>query len=600
MAGMILYMAVTALAVGLLIVVHEFGHFVAAKAIGVRVETFSVGFGTKLLSATYGDTEYALSAVPLGGYVKLAGEHPDESEGKPDEFYSKSPGQRAIVFSAGVVFNAVLAVLCFIAAFTVGVPFTEASVGQMAQGGPAWEVGLQRGDQIVSIDDQPVRDYNDLSRYVALSAGDTVTVDVKRGGEALSYRMKPEYNPQQGFDWLGFGPPMAPTVMGLGKTVGQEGRCPACEAGIKLRDRIVAVNGASVDTAAEVGEMLEELPQRQVSVTVERDGEKHQLMAMTEARRNYGIGISYVTATIEALRSGGVAAENGLRPGDTITAVNGEEVQSIVAVRDILEDAGEETELTVTRGDSGTTTVTVDLSARDAAEDFLFGIQCAVTDRLTWVEEGSPAWKAGMRPGDVITSVDGENVDDWEAIKRAIANKQDSPLGISWRHEDEEQSATVTPVIMDEVGILGIQFTETKKTIQRYGIGGAVKAGFSKTYGTVADMYLTIRGFARQEVSPKTMGGIITIAYVTYSAARQGVGKLFYFMAFISATLAFINILPIPVLDGGHIVFVGIEKLRGKPVSEKVMAIVQYIGLAFLILLILYVTKNDIVRLFGL
>jgi len=171
---------------------------------------------------------------------------------------------------------------------------------------------------------------------------------------------------------------------------------------------------------------------------------------------------------------------------------------------------------------------------------------------------------------------------------------------VSWRHDEQTRSATLTPELQDPAGMLGIQFNETRKTIQRYGIAGAVQAGLSKTYGTAVDMYLTIRGFARQEVSPKTMGGIITIAYVTYNAAQQGLGKLFYFMAFISATLAFINILPIPVLDGGHIVFVGIEKIRGKPVSEKLMAVIQYIGLAFLILLILYVTKNDIVRLFGL
>ncbi len=600
MAGMILYMAITALAVGLLIVVHEFGHFVAAKAIGVRVETFSVGFGTKLLTMTYGDTQYALSAVPLGGYVKLAGEHPDEGEGKPDEFYSKSPGQRAIVFSAGVVFNAILAVLCFIAAFTVGVPFTEASVGRLPKGGPAWKVGLQRGDRVVSIDGETVRDYNDLSRYVALSAGEQVNLTIKRDGQTHAYKMQPAYRPDSGFDWLGFTPPMAPVVMGLSKINGQDGRCPAREAGIKLRDRIVAINGQPVDTAADVSEILEDLPNQQVSVTVKRNGKKHQLTAQTEPVPNYSIGISYVTATIEALRRGGPAAEAGLREGDTITAVGDTPASSVVGLERILQDAPGQVKLSVERSGSDSTHVTVKLPDEEAVEDFLFGITCRTTDHLTWVGEDTPAWNAGMRPGNTITRIGEQKVNDWDSVRRAMAGRGPSPVKITWRHDEETRSATVTPELQDPAGMLGIQFTETRKIIQQYGIPGAIQAGFSKTYGTAADMYLTIRGFARQEVSPKTMGGIITIAYVTYNAAQQGLGKLFYFMAFISATLAFINILPIPVLDGGHIVFVGIEKIRGKPVSERVMAIIQYIGLALLILLILYVTKNDIVRMFGL
>ena len=131
MFNSVLSIALAAIAVGLLIFVHELGHFLAAKAVGVRVEVFSIGFWHKIFGFTRGDTEYRFSAIPLGGYVKLAGETREEASGDPDELYSKSPGARALVFVAGVFMNMVLALVAFIVAFTIGVPFKVPDVGRL-------------------------------------------------------------------------------------------------------------------------------------------------------------------------------------------------------------------------------------------------------------------------------------------------------------------------------------------------------------------------------------------------------------------------------------------------------------------------------------
>jgi regulator of sigma E protease len=227
----------------------------------------------------------------------------------------------------------------------------------------------------------------------------------------------------------------------------------------------------------------------------------------------------------------------------------------------------------------------------------MFSLECETGATLTWVREGSPAWEAGMRPGDTITRVSGESVSTWEDIVQAGSGREKRT--VTWRGDGESKTATLKPTDMarEPRAMLGVMFTEPQTRVRRYGLVKAMGMGVYKTYATVVEIVLTLRGFARQEVSPKNLGGVVTIAYVSYHAAQQSLAKLLYFMGLISASLAFLNILPIPVLDGGHLLFVAIEKVRGEPLSEKVMAISQYIGMALLLLLVIYVTKNDIMRL---
>lgn len=601
MAGMILSTALAIIAVGLLILVHEFGHFVAAKAVGVRVEIFSIGFWKKLVGFRKGDTEYRLSLIPLGGYVKLAGELPEESEGKPDEFHSKSPGQRALVFVAGVAFNVVFAVVGFVAAFSMGVPFPVAEVGTLEKGWPAWEAGLRRGDRIVRANDIEEPDFNDLTQEVALGGTEKVELEIEPGGKIL--RIKPRFREDLGFRWLGFRPPSELVVTGLARIGDKDGRCPAEEAGIEIGDRILAVapSGARqfqrVETLHELRMLLLDRSHETVRIRLRRNGGEKTVTALTEPRPQFGVGISCVSTTVESMRKDGVAQEMGLRPGDKITAVNGREVTSIIEVEQVIWGSWGSQSFSVDRG-GRTVSLTCSIPDSAALEEFLFSFECEAGTVLTWVREGSPAREAGMKVGDRLLAVAGQAVENWQDIVEAGAAAGRDPREMKWKGESGVVSRELAPVNdpLHPEGTLGLFFRH-KTVVKQYGIAKALKTGINKTYGTVASILMTFRGFAEQRVSPKTLGGVVTIAYSSYLAAQQGFAKLLYLTAFISTCLAFLNILPIPVLDGGHLLFVAIEKIRGKPVPETVMAVAQYVGLALLLMLVIYVTKNDILRL---
>ncbi len=151
---------------GIVIISHEFGHFIVAKKLGVRVEKFSFGFGRALLKIKKGDTEYALSSVPLGGYVKLAGDNFEEFKGKPDEYLSRPPQQRAAIVFAGPLFNYILGFLCFWLIFFAGYPTLTTKVGGLLDGFGAKSSGMEPGDKIIAVEGKKVFFWDDLQKQV--------------------------------------------------------------------------------------------------------------------------------------------------------------------------------------------------------------------------------------------------------------------------------------------------------------------------------------------------------------------------------------------------------------------------------------------------
>ncbi len=171
--------------IGILVFVHEFGHFIMAKRAGVRVEKFSLGMGPKIVGYKKGDTEYVLSALPLGGYVKMAGENPDEEPtGAPDEFQSKTVWQRAKIAATGPLTNIVLAFLVMPLVFMVGT-YSEgpAKVGFVEKGSPAERAGFLAGDVIEEINGRSISDWTKALSLIAVNPGTDVTVMIDRGGE---------------------------------------------------------------------------------------------------------------------------------------------------------------------------------------------------------------------------------------------------------------------------------------------------------------------------------------------------------------------------------------------------------------------------------
>ncbi|RQW77489.1 MAG: RIP metalloprotease RseP [Geobacter sp.] len=180
---------------GVLIFVHEFGHFVFAKLFKVGVEKFSLGFGPKLFGKKVGETEYLISAFPLGGYVKMVGENPDGELSAADEarsFAAKSPLQRIIIVVAGPVFNLLFAYLIFIALFMTGIPATPAKISEVVEGKPAAKAGIQSGDLVTAINGKPIKHWDELAKMVIESKGNQLEIRVQRDARELSFRVVPE------------------------------------------------------------------------------------------------------------------------------------------------------------------------------------------------------------------------------------------------------------------------------------------------------------------------------------------------------------------------------------------------------------------------
>jgi regulator of sigma E protease len=262
---------------GVLVFVHELGHFLVARWYGVRVLTFSLGFGPKLLKYRRGDTEYCISVVPLGGYVKLAGETVDDRRtGAPDEFLSKSKWVRFQVYLAGPVMNILLAffVLAGVLARGADVPLwmdAPPVIGTVEPDSPAAAAGLQPGDRIVSVNEREVPTWDALNLEVLPKAGRELRVVADRQGERREIRIVPQAEGQYEMGRLGIQPVHRPQITQV--TAGD----PAALAGSQRGDVILAVDGRKAPTQPEIIEHIRGHADQQIVFTVERSGEPMDL-----------------------------------------------------------------------------------------------------------------------------------------------------------------------------------------------------------------------------------------------------------------------------------------------------------------------------------
>jgi len=271
---MMIFYLYAAILVGILIVVHELGHFIAARASGVTVERFSIGFGPRILKVTRGGTEYAISLVPLGGYVKMAGQELSDgsqaADHDPGAFLSKPPGVRAIIVAAGPVMNFVWAVaVSFGVVWAFGLPTLGGPVvGTVEQGSPAHSAGLAWGDKIVSADGAAVSDLTEVYELALERPGEEIALVVERGGESperLSLVLHPAAD-STGAPVLGmrsYVPPVIGDVMS---------RSPADEAGLRRGDRVLSIAGASIRDWAELGDIVRGSVGEPIEIVWERDG----------------------------------------------------------------------------------------------------------------------------------------------------------------------------------------------------------------------------------------------------------------------------------------------------------------------------------------
>jgi regulator of sigma E protease len=268
-----------AFVLGVMILIHEFGHYAAAKFFGVRVEVFSIGFGKRLLGFRRGDTDYRISALPLGGYVKMSGENfMEERTGAPYEFMSHPRWQRFVIAIAGPAMNLALAIGLLTAVFMLRYEHPmaldhPAVIGSVIENSPAAKAELQAGDKIVKIDDVANPVWEDVLRKEVLSPNQALHVQIDRNGTVLDKSVTPRTvgSDQVGGDvgWI----PMQPAII----TSIEEGK-PAAQAGMKVGDEIVALNGTQIRTTEDMIRLLQANKSKPVKFTATREG---QLMDFT-------------------------------------------------------------------------------------------------------------------------------------------------------------------------------------------------------------------------------------------------------------------------------------------------------------------------------
>lgn len=241
---------------GVLVFVHESGHFLVAKWVGVRVKVFSLGFPPKIIGRTWGDTEYRIGALPLGGYVKMAGDNPMEATGDPEEFMSRSKWERLAILVAGPLMNLVLAIIILTVLFMVGIERPAglddpAVVRFVAEDSPASHGGLVTGDQIVAIGGTPTASWSDALDHFLVSANDTLTVSLLRDGETIERDVEVEARGDEEIGYVGVFPAVQPQVLRLREDF------PAVHAGMQPGDIITKVDGVPIYYFTELIDAIE-------------------------------------------------------------------------------------------------------------------------------------------------------------------------------------------------------------------------------------------------------------------------------------------------------------------------------------------------------
>lgn len=443
------------LALGILVLVHEWGHYIVAKLSGVWVEKFSIGFGPKILGFSKNGTDYRVAPIPLGGYVKLYGQDPwEEAEGDPVRaeeiardpraFHSKPMSRKLATVLAGPAMNLILCALILPVVFMVG-------------------------------------------------------------------RMQPRFLEEK------------PVVMGV------ESGSPAETAGLLKGDAILEFDGKSVSTWRDLILQISVHPDKTLPITLDRQGQKLTLavnIAQDKTRRQ-------------------ISGHLGIEP-------------------------------------------------------FAFYGNDPVIDE---VRPGSAAEKAGLRGGDRVLSLAGQSLSYWTQMTESIQTQKGEPFEIVVERAGEPVTLKAQSEFNEDnqMWLLGItkKIDESLFVKKRYGFSEAVVLGFSEGI-KLWNLTLDVLGrLFTGDLSYKTLGGPIQIAKASSAAAKSGLGEFLYLMAFLSLQLGVMNLLPIPVLDGGHVVFMLFEVIARKPVSPKFRQYSTQLGMVMLLGLMLVVTMNDIDSVWG-
>jgi regulator of sigma E protease len=598
--------------VGLVIFVHELGHYLAARWCKVRVETFSLGFGPRLLGARIGPTTYQIALVPLGGFCRMAGEE-RRFDGLPpalDELQAKSVGARFFIYSGGVLMNMLFGLVVFPILFQVGVPFTRPIIGDTTPGGAAWRARLPQGHEIVAVNGNRVFEFEHLFTEVALGNPNEATLVLRAPdtGEERSYTLVPERDEREGLRTIGVTPDFERDSAGrilLDVTPGS----PAARAGLVSGDRLVEVFGGvpGLSPLDQIALQIRGDRPLVLRVAHERgeggEGSEQVMRIAPELGTRLNpprVGVAAVQNRVLAVRPSELPTALELMPEDRLLSVNGGPILGQGDLQVALLSSTDAVRARVRRGGKELELLGPPLereSALELAEDLALGMDENATTIVVQPDEA--AARAGLCTLDEVQSIDGIDVRSWldirNAVERAGREERAARFVVHRAGLPEPLTISVTPE-RRPVADYGLSLRQAEYVYRSESFGAALVFGARYSWRFLEDSWLTLKRMLTRDVSPKNVGGIITISAVSYSLTEAGWIKFFFFLCLISINLAFLNVLPIPVLDGGHLFFLIIEKLKGSPVSNRVLGTSQAVGVVLLLSLMVYVTYNDLVR----
>jgi regulator of sigma E protease len=642
--------------------IHECGHFLLAKAVGIKVEVFSIfippvlagirrteaGYrvrilprffpkeddpeGDGLLSFTLGrpgkagETEYRIGLVPVAGYVKMLGQDdlgPDKQVDDPRSFGNKPILARMAVIAAGVTFNVIAAVFITSLVYLVGIRFAAPVVGNVLPGSAAEKAGIRPGDRILEIGDQreDLQPDDLLAASVLSNPGEPVPMTLRRpDGSIVHLSIVAEKTGEAPLRLFGieFDQPQSLTVAEVDKP-----DLLLKTTGLKAGDRVVAVNGQPVAQHWQFQKAVEASLSHKVTLAVDRPGPSGRvdrmdvqiptdLSALALGATSQS-DLSHVGPLIPRLAVAETSdSQTALQRSDVVLAVGDVNNPTFAELRDVV-DAHNNRDLTVRvlrtdpNGEERTLSVTVRPKRPRGSRRALIGIFPALDAQHPVVAQvaSTPGSEPMAIPrGATVTAVAGRPVVNFYDIVAALTATAGQKVEIQWRSPDQgtgsawiaiqdpRTAITATPELAE-----AIPFEVLKEMHKAGSLGQAVLMGTRRSVRFVVQTYVTLKQLFSGGVNLEAMSGPVGIATITYKAVEQSFVTFLYLLAFISANLAVMNFLPLPVVDGGVFVLLIVERIKGSPLSLRMQEVITYVGLVLIASLFLYLTYNDVIRL---
>ncbi len=680
---------------GAVVLIHELGHFIAAKSVGIRVEEFAIGMGAVLaglskqekglqlrvlptiicdsksnpklvftlpfLGGKGGETEYQVRLLPLGGFVKMLGQEDmgaDQVSDDPRSFGNKAIWQRAIVVSAGVFMNLVSGAIAFMVVFANGVELSPAIVGETIPGSPAEQAGLIPGDKVLKINGETgsLMNFMDLTIASAFTSKDEkVVFSIERkDGTTKDIEISPKMNQEKGMKMLGIAPPETLTIDTIKSNTdaGMKAINKLANLGFEAGDTITHANGQPISLYGELKQFFKQkqdgVAPEPVTFSVVKANNtpteaviKPKLIGfdpeagLPDLFNLYGMS-PRISVTSVLKDSPAETAE--IKEGDIIIRAGSIGWPTAEDLRETCEEyANKEMPVTVIRNESDGSIKEVEIKVipkrkfsfvnilKMKSSPAMIGIsmgtdlsETVVANSVEWIDEETsvdsklPTDTTAMPRGAKIVKVNGTDIASWQDIYIQMQLARNSKCEIAFIAPGSQEIQTIDVFIPQtnkwetvtwQPDFGDFQQLPVKKLEEMFkgeSMAQSFSMGIDATNGFLTQTYMTIKGMLTGSVNMKAASGPIGILGMSYTiASTKPLEYYVYMMAMLSVCIAVFNFLPLPILDGGLMVLLVVEKFMGRPLSMKTQEIINYIGLALILTLFISVTYNDLLRVLG-